>query len=101
VKAFLSFTPVEGGTNIRIRTWYDERVRRSWWKQWIAWLMAGIAASQLQYDVRILKNRIRPRKPIIQPPDGPFNRVNTWLKQFYSESSQAASSPTCGYNNDW
>lgn len=101
MKVFLSFLPVEGGTNVRIRTWMDDRVRRSWWKQGIAWILAGIAASQLQYDVKILKNRIRPRKPILQPTDGPFNRVNTWLKQFLSESSQAVSFPDCGYSNDW
>jgi hypothetical protein len=51
--------------------------------------------------VIILENRIRPKKPIVQPTDGPFARINTWLKMFFSECSKEASSPTCGYANDW
>jgi cholesterol 7-desaturase len=101
VKLFLSFLPVEGGCLIRTRTHVDEAIQKSWWKMWIAWIVAGIAASQFQNDLRILHTRIRPRRPLVQPTDGPVGRIQAWLKIFYSESSQEASTPICGYHNDW
>lgn len=103
MKVFLSFTPVEGGCVIKLRTMIDDEIRASLWKRFIAWNLAGIAASQLQTDLRIMSNRIRPRKPIVQPTDGPVSRIHAWLKMFFSEGSQAACSLTnpCAYNNDW
>ena len=33
--------------------------------------------------LKILDEKIRLRKPLLQPFDGPYNRTNSWLKQFY------------------
>ena len=50
--------------------------------------------------IMILSNKIRQKKPILQPFDGPYNRTNAWLKQFYSASSTAVNECR-GYKNDW
>jgi hypothetical protein len=95
-------TPVDDGTSLRVRTWMDPRVARSPLIQAVAVLITGISASQLNADVDILENKIRLRKPLIQPFDGPYNRVNAWLKQFYSEGSEKCGHISCeAYKNDW
>jgi len=100
IKAFVTTTPTEGGSIMRVRTWCDDRVATTFWKKWIAWILTGISASQLQNDIVILENKIRQKKPILQPFDGPYNRTNAWLKQFYSASS--SSTGDCkAYKNDW
>lgn len=100
MKAFVTTTPTEGGSIMRVRTWYDGRVKASFIKQCITWVLTGISASQLTADIVILTNKIRQKKPILQPFDGPYNRTNAWLKIFYSASS--ASTGDCkAYKNDW
>lgn len=74
-------------------------MRNSYLLRGLAWLLTGISASQLQLDVDILNNKIRLKKPLIQPFDGPYNRVNAWLKQFYSEGSVNVGKGC--YKNDW
>jgi hypothetical protein len=102
IKIFLSMTPVDNGTSLRVRSWMDHRVANSYLLRAIAFLITGISASQLNADVDILENKIRLRKPLVQPFDGPFNRTNAWLKQFYSESSPTAGHIGCdAYKNDW
>jgi hypothetical protein len=100
LKAFVTTTPTEGGSIMRVRTWVDGRVASSFWMPWLAWVLTGISASQLQADIMILCNKIRQKKPILQPFDGPYNRTNAWLKQFYSASSTAVNECR-GYKNDW
>lgn len=100
IKVFVSTTPVEGGSIMRVRTWVDGRVKRSYFIQWIAWFLSGISASQLMADVIIMCNKIRLKKPILQPFDGPYNRVSAWIKQFYSEGSSKIG-PEVPYKNDW
>ncbi len=85
---------------MRVRTWMDSRVRNSYWKRCITWVLTGISASQLQADIVILENKIRQKKPILQPFDGPYNRTNAWLKMFYSAGS-AATGDCNAYKNDW
>ena len=87
-KVFVMTTPAEGGSIMRVRTFVDRRVWFNPLIYAICWILQGISASQLQSDIDILSNKIRLRKPLIQRCDGPFGRVNTWLKQFYSESSE-------------
>lgn len=95
-------TPVDNGTSLRVRTWMDQRVARSWLLQFIAFLLTGISASQLNADVDILENKIRLRKPLVQPFDGPYSRTNAWLKLFLSESSAPTGHIGCdAYKNDW
>lgn len=102
IKIFLSMTPVDGGTSLRVRTWMCPRVARSPLLRCVAFLLTGISASQLNADVDILENKIRLRRPLVQPFDGPYNRTNAWLKQFYSASSPAAGHIGCdAYKNDW
>ena len=36
------------------------------------------------FGSKILEEKIRLRKPLLQPFDGPYNRTNNWLRQFYS-----------------
>ena len=55
--------------------------------RFIAWLLQGLSSSQLFQDISILENKVRLKKPLLQPYDGPYNRTNAWLKQFYSEST--------------
>jgi hypothetical protein len=86
---------------MRVRTFIDFRVRFSPIKRFIAWILAGISASQLITDIDILVNKIRLEKPLLQPFDGPYNRVKGWLKQFYSEGSAAANEVLTKYKNDW
>jgi hypothetical protein len=105
-KVFVTTTPTEGGSIMRARTWVDHRVRSSYFKRCIAWLLTGISASQLASDIIIMENKIRQRKPILQPFDGPYNRTNAWLKMFYSADSAdkvASESRSCehGYIDDW
>jgi len=104
-KVFVSTTPVEGGSIMKVRTMIDDRVARSFWKRCIAWLLQGISASQLMADIDIMCNKIRLKKPILQPFDGPYNRTNRWLKQFYSDGSKKFNeeifNSTTAYQNDW
>lgn len=98
---FVTVTPVEGGSIMRVRTWVDNRVRFNLLKRFIAWLLVGISASQLASDISILENKIRLRKPLIVPFDGPFNRTTAWLKQFYSAKSPQPGEVFGAYQNDW
>lgn len=100
-KAFVTTTPVEGGSIMRVRTFVDFRVRYNPFKRLIAWFLSGISASQLIADIDILVNKIRLERPLLQPFDGPYNRVKNWLKQFYSDGSEAANSTLAKYKNDW
>lgn len=102
VKVFVSITPVEGGSIMRVRTWVDSRVKYSYVKKWIAWVLSGISASQLLMDVVIMENKIRLKKPCVQPTDGPYNRITAWLRNFVSAGSER----NCpghleAYKNDW
>lgn len=101
LKVFVTTTPCEGGSIMRARTWVDSRVHTSFLKKCIAWILTGVSASQLASDVEILVNKIRMRKPILQPFDGPYNRTNAWLKIFYSDDASSSEGPDCGYVNDW
>ena len=83
---------------MRVKTYITHKTNASFFAKCLAWLLTGISASQLASDIKILENKIKLRKPILQPFDGPYNRVNTWLKQFYSETSYANSDK---YKNDW
>lgn len=56
----------------------------------LCWVLTGLSASQLYSDVEIMENKIRLKKPQLVRGDGPYNRTNAWLKQFYSESSGKA-----------
>jgi hypothetical protein len=83
-KVFVSTTPCDGGSVMRVRTFCNSKkplVRA------VAWVLTGLSASQLASDLDILQNKVRLSKPLIVPFDGPFNRVNAWAKQFYSEGS--------------
>lgn len=102
LKVFFSFTPHDGGIIMRMRTTIDEKIRRNPLKRMLAWFIAGIAASQLEADIRIMENKIRLKKPMVQAADGPWSRTDGWLKQFYSASStKASTSRLCAYKNDW
>ena len=98
-KAFVSMTPCEGGCVMRVRTWIDERTKKSWFVSFIAWLLVGISTSNLANDLLIVEKKLRLKKPLLQPFDGPYNRVNAWMKQFYSESSEKVG--TGAYCPDW
>lgn len=98
-KVFVMTTPAEGGSIMRVRTFVDRRVWSNPLVYSICWVLQGISASQLQSDIDILRNKIRLRKPLVQRCDGPFGRVNTWLKQFYSASSDQVGK--CSYVPDW
>lgn len=98
-KVFVTTTPCEGGSIMRARTWVDASVHASFFKRCIAWVLTGVSASQLASDIEIMTNKIRLRKPILQPFDGPYNRTNAWLKSFYSE--KPTDQVDCGYINDW
>jgi hypothetical protein len=100
LKAFVTTTPTEGGSIMRVRTWMDSRVATSYWMRYLAWVITGISASQLQNDIVIMENKIRQKKPILQPFDGPYNRTSAWLKQFYSTSS-GHTAECKAYKNDW
>lgn len=104
LKAFVTTTPVDGGSVMRVRTWADSRVMYEsffGWKKWLAWLIVGVSASQLQADIDIMCSKIRLRKPLLQPFDGPYNRVNQWLKQFYSNGDPASHNSSDPYGHDW
>eukprot|EP00927_Polykrikos_kofoidii_P049440 TRINITY_DN43490_c0_g1_i1.p1 TRINITY_DN43490_c0_g1~~TRINITY_DN43490_c0_g1_i1.p1 ORF type:complete len:460 (+),score=48.71 TRINITY_DN43490_c0_g1_i1:137-1381(+) len=90
VSTFVTTTPCEGGSLMKVRTYCSSR---SWLKRFIAWLVSGVGASQLALDISIFENKIRLKKPNLVKNDGPFHRVNAWLKQFYSPSSALV-----GYN---
>jgi len=62
-------------------------------------VLTGIAASQLASDLQILTNKIRLKKPMTQAADGPYGRVNAWLKTFFTENSGPVGCK--GYKNDW
>lgn len=55
----------------------------------------------LASDISILENKIRLKKPLLVPFDGPYNRTNAWLKQFYSTKSLAVGETQGAYQNDW
>ncbi len=105
MKVLVTTTPTEGnGSIMRARTFIDARTASSLWRRAIAWLLAGISASQLAADIDIMCNKIRLKRPILQPFDGPYQRMNTWLKQFYSEGSDklaASCHEVVAYANDW
>lgn len=84
---------------MKVRTWVDGRVRSSFWKPYLAWFLSGISASQLFADIDIMCNKIRLSKPTLVKGDGPYHRVDGWLKSFYSESSSKVNSGT--YRNEW
>jgi hypothetical protein len=96
VKAFVTTTPVEGGSVVRVRTWFN---RRNPLMRLLAWLTVGISATQLAADIEIIENKHRPRKPNVTKHCGPVMAVNRWLKQFYSEGSSKIN--TCGSFPDW
>lgn len=83
---------------MRVKTYITHETNSSLFARSLAWLLTGISASQLASDIKILENKIKLRKPILQPFDGPYNRVNTWLKQFYDENSYENQDK---YKNDW
>lgn len=97
-KVFVSTLPVEGGSIMRVRTWIDKRTSDSYVLRWVAWLLQGLSASQLYSDFVIMSEKIRLKKPLIVHSDGPYNRTNAWLQQFYSASSEKES---YAYKNDW
>lgn len=99
-KVFVSTTPSEGGSVMKVRTMVDGRVWKSIWVRAIAWVLQGISASQLNSDIDIMCNKIRMKKPILQPFDGPYNRTNRWSKHFYSEGTSKVNSCD-SYKNDW
>ena len=47
-----------------------------------------------------MTHKIRLRKPTLTKRDGPYARVNAWLRQFYTEHSADASNPTTQWL-DW
>ena len=65
-KAFVTTTPVEGGSVMRVRTFIDYRTRWSLWKRILAWILTGVSASQLISDIDIMENKIRRDKPMLQ-----------------------------------
>jgi cholesterol 7-dehydrogenase len=99
-KVFVSTTPTEGGSMMKVRTMVDRRVWASIWVRMIAWVLQGISASQLNSDIDIMCNKIRMKKPILVPFDGPYNRTNRWSRQFYSEGTTKVNSCDA-YKNDW
>jgi hypothetical protein len=48
-----------------------------------------------------MENKIRLKKPLVVPFDGPYNRTNAWLKQFYSTKSLSVGETQGAYQNDW
>lgn len=103
---------------MRVRTYIDFTTRFNPLKRFIAWILVGISASQLgkppassclsphpftfsASDISILENKIRLKKPLVVPFDGPYNRTNAWLKQFYSQKSLAVGETQGAYQNDW
>ena len=90
IKIFVTTTPTingdgDGGSVMRIRVWLSDSSLRL---RFVAWFIVGIAISQLLSDIEIMENKIRKKKPCITKKCGPYNRVNTWLKNFYSKSSK-------------
>lgn len=94
-------TPVEQGTVMKVRTFIDKRSVDSMFVRAVAWILQGISASQLDADLIIMKNKIRLKRPILQPFDGPYNRVNSWMKQFYSPGKEVHKVDIDAYKNDW
>eukprot|EP01033_Poteriospumella_lacustris_P011412 gene11412-8121_t len=99
-KVFVSTTPTEGGSVMKVRTMVDGRVWASLWVRGIAWVLQGISASQLNSDIDIMCNKIRMKKPMLQPFDGPYNRTNRWSRIFYSEGTTKVNACDA-YKNDW
>ena len=93
---FVTTTPVEGGSLMRVRTFLDNS---SWIAWMVGWLVMGVSASQLAADIEIMTNKIRLRKPFVQPNDGPYMRTNRWLKMFFSASSNTVGKEA--YAADW
>jgi hypothetical protein len=66
-KVFVTTTPTDkGGSIMRVQTWIDSKTANSFFKRCIAWILTGIASSQLQNDITIMENKIRLKKPMIQ-----------------------------------
>jgi hypothetical protein len=82
LKVFLTFTPADDGILMSVSTWLDSSCRYSPFKRFIGWVLAGIAASQLELDIQILEKKIKLKKPYNQPKDGPVSKVKSWLNQF-------------------
>eukprot|EP01084_Bolivina_argentea_P076877 139363_1 len=100
IKVFVTTTPTlnsdgySGGSVMRIRIWlsdYSLKLRI------VSWFIVGIATSQLLSDIKIMCNKIRNKTPCITKGCGPYNIVNTWLKNFYSKSSSEVGKS----NLDW
>jgi len=92
LKVVVCTTPLEGHSSVmRVNTWVEDG-GGSWFARFlvrgVAWVVAGVTASQLAADVSILSNRARLKKPLRQFHDGPGQgKAAQWLKQFYSENS--------------
>lgn len=98
-KVFVNTTPVEGGSVMSIRTYVDKSIRWNPLSRFITWVITGGTLTQLMSDVVVMSNRIRLKKPLSVPNDGPYSRSNAWLlKNFYTESSEQVGK---GYRNDW
>lgn len=97
LKVLVATTPVEGHNSImRVRTFVNSS---SIFIRAVAWIVAGVSASQLQADIDIMSNKVRLSKPMRQYYDGPQRAVEGWLKQFYSASSERVG---CGsFVPDW
>mmetsp|Transcript_19219 Transcript_19219/g.25025 ORF Transcript_19219/g.25025 Transcript_19219/m.25025 type:complete len:471 (+) Transcript_19219:36-1448(+) len=91
-KVFVSTTPCEGGSVMRVRTFCNTENKLI---RFVAWVLGGLSGSQLDSDIVILQNKVRLSKPLIQPYDGPYNRVSGWFKQFYSEGSDKKVNKYC------
>ena len=88
VKLFVTTTPIDqqAGSIMRVRMWLSNKT----WKLWFwSWFVGGVSVSQMLADIKVMESRIRKRKPCIVPGDGPFNRVNRWLRQFYTDADMA------------
>ena len=58
-KVFVTTTPCDGGSIMRVRTWIDGRTNNNIFIKCIAWILSGISASQLNADIDIMVNKIR------------------------------------------
>jgi len=98
IRAIQFVTPTEGGAVSRAQYYLDGKSRYNPLARFLAWMIVGIGQSQLEADTIILEKKIRLRKPMLQSVDGPWNKVNNWLKNFYSESSSKCH---LHIKNDW
>lgn len=98
LKAFFIYTPTEGGVNMRVQTYLSGNAKYNPIARFIAWLIVGISTNQLEADTIIIEKKIRLKKPLVQSTDGPWTKVNNWLKQFYSSNSSQCH---LHIKNDW